>query len=117
MATDQMLILAQGFVYVLGQAALYKRWTLVVCPNAPMRTLCQKVAAGVYPPGATCSGRTTMLPDGVRVTVLKANDESPVPADEPFDVAFLGWFPSEAIVGPQGPWRKNARSEFFQKSA
>lgn len=60
----------------------------MVCPTQDYAAEALRHLAGVMPVGATMSGRTMLLMNHGKVSVVAAED---TPFTVPFDVLFLGW--------------------------
>ena len=68
------------------------QWVFVVVPDgSDFYTSYQKVAGGVFPNGSILMGRTAVLPDGSRVTLVPVSESPPRDTPAGFDVLFAGW--------------------------
>jgi len=68
--------------------------------------------AALVPPGTSGSGRTFLLPDGVRVSVAQVNDEVFVPNGTTFAVLYVGWSTAgDSSLKGMDAWREKASGE------
>lgn len=69
-----------------------KGWTVIVCPDgSEFLSVLAANAGGIFPNGASFSGRTALLLGGGRVTVVAVSDAPFTAHGTPYDVAFCGW--------------------------
>jgi len=68
--------------------------------------------AALVPPGTSGSGRTFLLPDGVRVSVAQVSDAVFVPEGTPFAVLYAGWSTAgDSSLKGMRAWRDRAEAE------
>jgi len=99
-----------GILYAIKHATLRKKWLVIVTPSGvPFRDALTHFSASV-PEDAPFSGRTAIVGDKGRVSVVSADQGIFVPKDTRFSVLFLGWGSSEgALATPlMTPWRESA---------
>ncbi len=85
-------------------------WTVVVYPTPAAAAEGVKFLAGMLPPGSNVSGRTALLPNRSKITVVSAAD---APFKQPYHVGFLGWDSGTAGVEYLGmaAWRQGSASQ------
>lgn len=89
---------------------LASHWVVVVLPDgSDMAQMVQKQGGALFPPGSVFSGRTALLPNGGRVSIVCASDQPFVSSDTPFSVMFVGWG-DDIAANPRNmePWRARA---------
>ena len=68
-----------------------KSWVVVVCPDdSSFHRSFRSAAGGMFPNGASFSGRTALLDSGGRISVVPVS-ASPTFVVGPFSVMFRGW--------------------------
>ena len=84
-------------------------WVVVVYPDGSDCARLMNVLHGALPAGSTCTGRTSLLPGGGKLSVASSDTDVFVPAGVPYTVIFLGWS-DHLIAGHDGMhrWRDRA---------
>ena len=87
-----------------------REWVIVVCPDSSaVLSTYQQCGGGLLPAGTARGGRTDLLPNGGKVSVVAADTPLFVPEGQPFTVMFLGWGDDIIADAKQmGRWRHDA---------
>lgn len=74
----------------INRAALSPhKWVVIVYPDGgEFQSTFQSLAGSVFPNGSSFSGKTALLPDGKKISLLPVSASPPI---EPFAVMFSGW--------------------------
>jgi hypothetical protein len=96
----------------VGYARQRKTWVVVLCPTSGATEDARKSMAALVPSGTSGSGRTFLLPDGVRISVAQVCDEVFVPEGTPFAVLYAGWSTAgDSSLKGMDAWRARATGE------
>ena len=80
---------------VIAKAATFAGsagWVVVVCPDRGEHIRAfEHHGAALGPAGSSFAGRTILLREGGKVSVVPASVSPFIPPDTPFDVLFFGW--------------------------
>lgn len=66
------------------------KWTLLVAPNKDVAKVAHNLMLGAAPDTSSCSGRTLVLPNKGRVSILSLTEASPPTKGSRVSVMFLG---------------------------
>jgi hypothetical protein len=72
------------------QAVQTGDWIVVVFPTTKASDAARNVLPAMLPEGSSGGGRTSLLPDGARLSVVSSSD-IPFPTPSGFTAMFLGW--------------------------
>jgi len=87
-------------------------WVVVLCPTGGETENARKSMAALVPDGTTGTGRTFLLPGGVRISVARVSDEIFVPDGTPFALLYAGWSSAgDTSMRGMSSWRDRALSE------
>jgi hypothetical protein len=93
----------------VGYALRREEWVVVLCPTTGAAEKARKALAAVVPEGSFGSGRTFLMPGGIRVSVAVVTDPVFVPEEASFAVMFVGWAGAgENTLAGMNAWRDRA---------
>jgi hypothetical protein len=99
--------LVQNIVFAVRYALKYRSWVVVVCPDDAVVRQCRQVLAGAVPDDAGFSGRTALLGEGARVSVVQVDSDVFVPEDDTFETLFVGWLAGKTRDARMSNWYEN----------
>ena len=88
-SADRSLTIA-SLQKAVQQSAKTGEWVVVIYPTPEIAARARKVLPAMLPDGSTAGGRTMLLPNGGRVSVV-AGDDEPFQVESDLTVQFLEW--------------------------
>ena len=76
---------------IVDMVAIEGNYVVIVCPNLALSTSLSRIVGTLVSEKGEFSGRTAVLPNNGKVSVVCADDEVFISDDESFNAEFLGW--------------------------